>query len=258
MKMLSFFSLPWPTACRRLVFLLMAVAALGACRSVIDSSPPPAAVGQPKPYRVNGRWYHPLPDARDFVQEGIASWYGKDFHGRRTSSGETYNMYDLTAAHKTLPLGTFVRVKNLSNGKHVDVRVNDRGPFARGRVIDLSYTAAKRIGMVGPGTAKVKVIALGAPAPVQTAGQAPQYLPIDYYSGNFTFQVGAFIEQDNARRLVQKLEREYNNAHMVPYFDGNRTFYRVRVGRSDSLDEAIRLEQTLVQNGFPDTFIVAE
>jgi rare lipoprotein A len=257
MKTMVLYNRFLPTAWRRLLLLVSAVVALGACRSVIDSAPP-APLGHPKPYRVNGQWYQPLPDARDFVQKGVASWYGKDFHGRRTSNGEIYNMYDMTAAHKTLPLGTFVRVENLKNGRSVDVRVNDRGPFVRGRVIDLSYTAAKRIGMIGPGTARVKVTALGAPAPSQTSDRDRRYVPIDYYSGNFTFQVGAFTEQDNARRLVQKLEQDYVNAHMVSYFDGSRTFYRVRVGRSDSLEEAVRFEQILVQNGFPDTFIVAE
>jgi rare lipoprotein A len=251
-----------PAAGRRMLFIVWVVVALTGCRSVIDSTPPvsapPTPSGYPKPYRVNGQWYQPLPHARDFAQKGIASWYGKDFHGRRTSNGEIYNMYDMTAAHKTLPLGTFVRVENLDNGRSVDVRVNDRGPFVRGRVIDLSYTAARRIGMVGPGTARVKVVALGAPAPSTTGEQERQYLPIDYYSGNFTFQVGAFTQQDNARRLVQKLEQDYANAHMVPYFDGSRTFYRVRVGRSGSLEDAARFEQALMKKGFPDTFIVAE
>ncbi len=220
--------------------------------------PPPAAPGKPRPYRVNGTWYQPVPNARGFVQEGLASWYGKKFHGRRTSNGERYDMYARTAAHKTLPLGTFVRVYNLKNGRTMDVRINDRGPFVRGRVIDLSYTAAKELGVVGPGTAPVRIEALGAPAPATPAGGAPTYIPIDYYSGNFTFQVGAFTERANAERLVSKLNRIYPNAHLTTYNDGRRIFYRVRVGRADSLQEAVRFEDTLVQKGFPDTFIVAE
>lgn len=245
------------TLFRRSVSLLLVIIWINACTSAIQS-PPPARPGHPKPYRVRGQWYQPLPHARDFVQKGMASWYGKKFHGRRTSNGEIYNMYELTAAHKTLPLGTYVRVENLTNGKTVDLRVNDRGPFIRGRIIDLSYAGAKQIGMIGPGTASVKVVALGAPAPTPSAGQGPKYLPIDYYSGNFTFQVGAFTERDNAQRLVKKLDQDYHNAHMVPYFDGSRTFYRVRVGRSNSLETAIQQEQILVKNGYPDTFIVAE
>jgi rare lipoprotein A len=220
--------------------------------------PQPAPEGYPRPYRVNGQWYQPLPHARDFVQQGIASWYGEDFHGRRTSNGETYDMYAVTAAHKTLPLGTFVRVRNLENGRSVDVRINDRGPFVRGRIIDLSYAAAKQIGLVGPGTARVEIMALGAPAPSQAGGQQPQYVPIDYYSGNFTFQVGAFTERPNADRLIQKLDQLYKNAHLTSYFDGRRTFYRVRVGLATTLDQALHYEQDLIANGYPDTFIVAE
>jgi rare lipoprotein A len=212
----------------------------------------------PRPYRVKGRWYQPIANARGFEQTGLASWYGRKFHGRKTSNGETYDMYAMTAAHKTLPLGTFVRVSNLVNGKSVDVRVNDRGPFVRGRIIDLSYTAAKRIGVVGPGTARVRVEALGVPSSKAAAGASARYLPIDYYSGNFTFQVGAFAEKANARRLVQKLGKSYKNAHMTAYFDGRRTFYRVRVGQAGTLKEAERFEQMLVHNGYPQTFIVAE
>ena len=229
-----------------------------ACATDRYSPPPPTPPGHPKPYRVLGSWYQPIPNARGFEQTGIASWYGKKFHGRKTSNGEIYNMYAMTAAHKTLPLGTYVRVFNLHNGRSVDLRVNDRGPFVRGRIIDLSYTAAKKIGIVGPGTARVKVVALGAPRQMPAAGGTPQYVPIDYYSGNFTFQVGAFAERTNAERLVAKLARRYKNAHMTTFFDGQQTFYRVRVGRSGSLEEAVAYEQELVREGFPETFIVAE
>jgi rare lipoprotein A len=231
---------------------------LVACAGQSYAPPPPTSPGQPKPYRVNGRWYQPIPHARGFVQEGIASWYGREFHGRKTSSGETYNMYGLTAAHKTLPLGTYVRVRNLRNGKTLDVRINDRGPFARGRIIDLSYAAAKTLGVVGPGTAPVKITALGAPAGRTPGGTAPAYVPVDYYSGNFTFQVGAFAERTNAQRLVSKLEQHYRNAHMTTFFDGQRTFYRVRVGRSNDLEQAAAYEQALIRDGYAETFIVAE
>jgi rare lipoprotein A len=250
---------------RRLLYLALLI---GLCLSIAACarprySPPPkpapkALPGHPRPYRVNGRWYQPIPNARGFEQSGLASWYGKKFHGRKTSNGETYNMYAMTAAHKTLPLGTYVRVHNLTNGKSVDVRVNDRGPFVRGRIIDLSYTAAKRIGIVGPGTARVRVEALGVPARKTVAGAKSHYLPIDYYSGNFTFQVGAFAEKANAQRLVQKLGRLYKNAHMTTYFDGRRTFYRVRVGLAHTLKEAEQYEQVLAESGYPQTFIVAE
>lgn len=232
---------------------------LSACAGHTYSPPPKRpAPGYPKPYRVNGTWYQPIPNARGFEQTGVASWYGKDFHGRKTSNGEIYDMYRMTAAHKTLPLGTYVRVYNLENKKNVDVRVNDRGPFARGRIIDLSYSAAKKIGIVGPGTARVKVVALGAPRSKTGAKGGAAYVPIDYYSGNFTFQVGAFAEKANAERLVAKLDQRYQNAHMVAFFDGRRTFYRVRVGRSTNLEEAVAYEEQLVRDGFGEAFIVAE
>jgi rare lipoprotein A len=113
----------------------------------------------PKPYKISGKWYQPLPYARGYRERGLASWYGKKFHGRKTANGETYNMYGISAAHKTLPLGTYVTVKNLDNGKTLVVRINDRGPFVKGRIIDLSYGAAKKLGVVGPGTARVDVLA---------------------------------------------------------------------------------------------------
>ncbi len=250
----------WRLAC--LVLLIGLCLVVATCARPRYSPPPepaPKALpGHQRPYRVNGQWYKPISSARGFEQTGLASWYGEKFHGRKTSNGEIYNMFAMTAAHKTLPLGTFVRVHNLGNGKSVDVRVNDRGPFVRGRIIDLSYTAAKKIGIVGPGTARVRVMALGVPAPKTDAHAKTRYVPIDYYTGNFTFQVGAFTEKANARRLVQKLDRLYNNAHVTDYFDGRRTFYRVRVGMAHTLKEAEQYEQVLVQSGYPETFIVAE
>ncbi len=256
----DFFEIASKRACAltRVLGCTILLLLLQACASPRYSPPPSTPPGHPKPYRVLGTWYQPIPNARGFEQTGIASWYGKKFHGRKTSNGETYNMYAMTAAHKTLPLGTYVRVHNLRNGKSVDVRVNDRGPFVRGRIIDLSHTAAKRIDIVGPGTGRVRVVALGAPRSAPTAHTKPQYVPIDYYSGNFTFQVGAFAERANAVRLVAKLDRRYKNAHMTTFFDGQRTFYRVRVGRSNNLEEAIGYEQELIRDGFPQTFIVAE
>jgi rare lipoprotein A len=241
------------------LFIGAIVLTLSACASHILSSPPPRPTPQhPKPYRVFGTWYQPISNARGFEQTGVASWYGKKFHGRKTSNGEIYNMYGVTAAHKTLPMGTFVRVHNLANDKSVDVRINDRGPFARGRIIDLSYGAAKHIDMVGPGTARVNIVALGAPEPTKRDGAPPRYVPMDYYTGNFTFQVGAFIEKINAERLVAELGQCYQNAHMETFFDGRRTFYRVRVGRSSNLEEAVAYEAKLIEDGFNQLFIVAE
>ena len=244
------------------VVLTAALMVLQACASapLVPPTPSPSSApatppGQPKPYRVYGTWYRPLPDARGFSQQGVASWYGRDFHGRRTSSGEIYDMYALTAAHKTLPLGTWVKVRRLDNDQQVVVRVNDRGPFVHGRIIDLSYSAAKELGMVGPGTAQVEVVALGER--LQTpSGNA--FVPVDYYSGAFTIQVGAFSSRDNAERLRSRLAQSFANAHVISFDRGDAIFYRVRVGRCTDLDSAEQYERQLAANGFPDVFIVAE
>ncbi|MGD8701339.1 MAG: septal ring lytic transglycosylase RlpA family protein [Desulfosarcina sp.] len=221
------------------------------------TAPPPPATpkGHPKPYRVDGTWYKPMPHAKGFSQRGIASWYGKKFHGRKTSSGEIYNMYAMTAAHKTLPLGTWVRVRRLDNGKQIVVRVNDRGPFVHGRIIDLSYTGAKALGMLEAGTAHVKIVALGER---HSTASGDTYVPMDYYSGVFTFQVGAFTDRDNAERLRAKLDESFANAHVTPYDRGDAVFYRVRVGRCNDLDTAEKYERQLAASGYPDAFIVAE
>jgi rare lipoprotein A len=236
-----------------LICFLMSVASSCSLRS-----PQPAATpGKPKPYRVGKTWYYPVSNATNFRQKGNASWYGQKFHGKKTSSGETYNMYAMTAAHKTLPLGTYVRVHNLNNSKSIEVRVNDRGPFVRGRIIDLSYSAAKELDIVGPGTAPVEIVALGKPGS-SGSGNNTTYEPVDFYSGNFTFQVGAFSQKENAERLKRKLEKKYINVHIVPYDDGKRIMHRVRVGRASSLKQAEEYETTLIQQGFEGAFIVAE
>ncbi len=221
--------------------------------------PPPTPPGHSKPYRIGKNWYRPLPHAQDFRQRGKASWYGKKFHGRKTANSEIYNMYAMTAAHKTLPLGTYVRVENLNNNKKIEVRINDRGPFVRGRIIDLSYTGAKKLGIVGPGTAPVEIVALGTASKKKTPGSSGRtYVPIDYYKGNFTVQVGAFSDRKNAEKLQQKLDKEYKGAHIAAYDDGNATFYRVRVGRCSTLEQAEKYEEIMIQRGFEDAFAIAE
>ena len=177
------------------VFLM--VIAAGCARKICTVKNTPC-----KGYTIRGQTYHPMKEVSPgFRMKGVASWYGHKFHGRPTASGEIYNMHDLTAAHKTLPLGTYVRVHNLENDRRVDVRINDRGPFVRGRIIDLSYTAANRIGIVGPGTARVEVIALATPTPSGSGNQRVSK-PVDLHAGSFTFQIGAFVNRDNAERLA--------------------------------------------------------
>jgi rare lipoprotein A len=214
--------------------------------------------GYPKAYKIGKDWYQPLKHARDFRERGMASWYGKDFHGRKTSSGETYNMYAMTAAHKTLPLETYVSVRNLNNGKRANVRINDRGPFVRGRIIDLSYEAAQRIGLVEPGTAPVEIVALGLLKESVVDGKVQQTLvPGDYYSGNFAIQVGAFKSKENAVTLRNKLAQIYDNAHIVVYEGAEGTFYRVRVARCKTLDQARKYEKKIEGAGYPDAIVVA-
>ena len=234
----------------------LVVLLIGGCAR---STPPPSPLGYPKPYRINNEWYQPLPHAKGFKQRGIASWYGRDFHGKKTANGEIYNMYAITAAHKTLPFGTYVEVHNLQNNKKVTVRINDRGPFIRGRIIDLTYTTAKQIGIVGPGTARVEITALGtATLPGAQSEAARTYAAVDYYSGNFTIQVGAFEDRKNAERLKAKLAHQYKNAHIITYDSGRGTFYRVRVGNCSTLTQAIEYEKIMLERGFTGAFVVAE
>lgn len=238
-----------------LICLFSAAALISGCAK--HQPPPKAPTGYPKPYKIGKEWYQPIPHARDFSQKGIASWYGKKFHGRTTSNGEKYNMYAMTAAHKTLPMGTYVRVKNLKNNKEIVVRINDRGPFVRSRIIDLSYTGAKKLDIVGPGTAPVEIVALGA-RKSSSAGFGGTYTPVDYYSGNFTFQVGAFTNRANAERLVAALNKEYKNAHISSFTINGEMFFRVRVGKYTTLQDIIKDEELLIQKGYADAFIVAE
>ncbi|MFU8768455.1 MAG: septal ring lytic transglycosylase RlpA family protein [Desulfotignum sp.] len=211
-----------------------------------------------RPYTVFGKQYTPIASAHGFVQTGVASWYGTKFHGRKTANGEIYDMYAMTAAHKTLPMNTWVEVYNLENNRKIRVRINDRGPFVTGRVIDLSYTGAQKIDMVGPGTARVKVTALGAAT--QYAQKEPvAFRAMDYWTGNFTVQVGAFQEKANADNFREKLSRSYPNAHIVIHEDHRGRFYRVRIGRFSNLMDAERFSEALVKkDGFDQAFTVAE
>jgi len=223
--------------------------------------PSPGYTTQPKqlkPYKALGKWYQPIESSYGFRQRGLASWYGKKFHGRKTSNGETYDMYKSSAAHKTLPFNTYVKVHNLSNGKKLDVRINDRGPFVRGRIIDLSYKAAQELGVVGPGTATVEIVALGVPENQETENKTEKsYTPVDYYSGNFTFQVGAFIDKQNAEKLKVELDQKYKNAHIAKFDNGSEIYYRVRVGKFSTLEQARAKEKIMTDDGY-DPIVIAE
>lgn len=174
--------------------------------------------GTQRPYKIKGKTYYPLPSAEGFNQTGKASWYGKPFHGRKTSNGETYNMYSRTAAHKTLPMNTHLLVENLDNGKEMVVRINDRGPFVRGRIIDLSYTGAKELGVVKKGTARVRISALGEAIRVEEQGkQVERFLPHkDFSKGDFYVQVGSFTQKSNAERLQKTLRKTGRSVTIPP------------------------------------------
>jgi len=215
-----------------------------------------ALKGWQKPYRVMGESYTPLLSHEGFVENGVASWYGKKFHGRKTSNGETYDMYAMTAAHKTLPLGVFVKVQNRDNGREVVVRVNDRGPFVDGRIIDLSYAAANKLGVVGPGTARVTISALGYRKTVSD-GSFQYTLPASIQTGPFTVQVGAFTQVPNAQRLQQKLQALYGAAHVRQAMVHGQLFYRVQAGHYTSLTEAKLALEELTQAGYGQGFVVA-
>jgi rare lipoprotein A len=170
------------------------------------------------------------------TQTGVASWYGPGFHGNPTSSGEIYDQNDLTAAHQTLPLGTRVLVTNLENGRVIEVRINDRGPFVDGRIIDLSRAAAGSLGMIGPGTARVRLDVLGG---------ASAHLP----SALYAVQVGSFADQQNALRLKAALERRFEEVRVAPLDANGTRYYRVRVGRFARRSEAVHLAQSMVPLG---------
>ena len=213
----------------------------------------------PESYVVNGERYYLLPDSYGFVQYGKASWYGKKFHGRPTACGEIYNMYEKSAAHKTLPINTYVKVVNLSNQKHTIVRINDRGPFVKGRIIDLSYAAAKEIGLIGPGVADVKIEALGREVKKigSKAGSKTLVEFQDIETGEFTIQVGAFQKRDNALNLADRLRVIFDYVNIEVYVDQKRrTFYRVHVSKSKTLSQAGAIEKWLEEMGFEEAFIV--
>ncbi|MBF0550636.1 MAG: septal ring lytic transglycosylase RlpA family protein [Deltaproteobacteria bacterium] len=224
--------------------------------SEVKSEPTPGG----KPYVVLGKTYYPLTSAAGFEETGVASWYGGYFHGRRTSNGEIYNMYGHTAAHKLLPLGVVVEVTNLENGRKTRVRVNDRGPFVKNRVIDLSYATAKELGVDTNGTAKVRLVALGIPTKITENGkERTVYVqPKSYTTGDFTVQIGAFKDFQNALNLRRRFLGTYPDSHISEYDNGLETFYRVRVSLNHTVADAEHTQRDLARLGYKDTFIVAK
>lgn len=187
-----------------------------------------------------------------YREEGLASWYGTDFYGRRTASGDRYDMYAMTAAHRTLPLGMEVFVTNRETDRRVKVRINDRGPFVAGRIIDLSYAAARKLGLADAGVAPVILEAFAA-IPPPTAAATPGAAP----AGFFSIQVGAFASAPNAERLRAQLVPEFPEVRVVTFEDNRGLWHRVRAGRFVTEAQAARTARNLEARGFT-TFVVRE
>ena len=207
----------------RLVSLFVTVISMTACSVPPSRIPPPI----------------PAPRAS---QTGIASWYGPGFHGKATASGIIYNQHDLTAAHQTLPLGTRVLVTNLENGRSIEVLINDRGPFAKGRIIDLSYAAAESLGMVAPGTIPVRI---------EVVGSGADKVSLIKDSLDYTIQLGSFSVLENARQLRDLVATQFAEVAIVPLNTSSTTYYRVQLGKFPTRSSAEEQARRLTQAGYP-------
>ncbi len=200
--------------------------------------------GNPSTYVVLGKRYYVMPSSAGYTARGTASWYGKKFHGRKTSNGEVYNMYAMTAAHKTLPIPSYLKVTNLDNGKSVVVRVNDRGPFHDDRIIDLSYAAASKLGIAQNGTGRVELRAIEPgrqerKAAPQTSQAAATSEPPAAAGDQLFVQLGSFIDRDNAESLRAQLTLHNVAGVAVQHTEvDRRPIYRVRIGPLASIEEA--------------------
>jgi rare lipoprotein A len=216
--------------------------------------------GNPPFYDVFGKRYYVMSSSVGYVERGVASWYGPGFHKIRTSTGEPYDMYGMTAAHKTLPLPAYVQVTNLQNGRSVVVRVNDRGPFVGNRIIDLSYTAASKLDMLRNGTAMVEVRSIdpGAVA-VETAGSADSSAPAAAPASTFYIQAGAFSDPNNAERLADKLRAGgYGSVFVRDNEIGGRRMFRVRIGPVSGVAEFDRIVAALERAGISDAHLALD
>jgi rare lipoprotein A len=220
-------------------------------RPVVPKNEPKSRYGNPDSYEIDGITYRVMKSAKNFRQEGVASWYGTKFHGRRTSSGEPYDMLQLTAAHKTLPIPCYVKVTNKDNGKELIVKVNDRGPFAKSRIIDLSYAAAHKLGMAHKGTANVVIqiidfedaSEIGGKAEATRNGRANE--PLESSKKRFV-QVGAYSNKNSAQKLLRVLDREIDlPVSLSTILRAGKKLHRVRIGPIPNLEIAQELAKTL-------------
>ncbi len=223
-----------------------------------------------KPYTALGQRFVPMNSAHGFRQTGHASWYGRKYHGNRTSSGETYDMYAMTAAHPTLPLPSYVHVRNLDNNREVVVRVNDRGPFLNSRIIDLSYMAAQKLGIVATGTGRVKIrtVFAGETPKVSTnsvSGASVPVASVNSASGadiviRYMLQAGSFASTSNAERMRRKLQQGgYDNVRIERVIVSGRQYHRVQIGPyetkraagliADTIEEVLNSPVSMVTTG---------
>ncbi|MCW9023481.1 MAG: septal ring lytic transglycosylase RlpA family protein [Gammaproteobacteria bacterium] len=225
---------------------------------------PRSQYGNPASYKVRGKTYYVKQSSKGYHAKGVASWYGQKFHGHRTSSGETYDMYSMTAAHKSLPLPTYVRVTHLQNSRSVIVKVNDRGPFHDDRLIDLSYAAASKLGVTSKGTGIVEVVAIDpqtylanksktTTTKIQPASPVPTSLEYSLY-----LQAGAFVSRVNAEQLRAKLQALYNSRKITSAYFPDKQVYRVRIGPLASVEEADKLAHDINQHGLDRPHIVID
>lgn len=264
----------------RVVLLVGALLYLAGCATVstrdgapnydVDVSKIPNAVPRVEPrskygnipcYEVRNTTYHVMKSSVGYQATGIASWYGTKFHGVKTSSGEPYDMLAMTAAHRTLPLPTYLQVTNLENGRQVVVRVNDRGPFEKNRLIDLSYVAAKKLGITGKGTGLVKVVAID-PRRYQPVAPVDQQVVIHAGARLIYLQLGAFSSLQNAQRLQQKIQTHasLNGAvcRIEQALSQGHTVYRVKMGPFKTVDASDAMSAKIIAAGFaePEAVVV--
>jgi len=230
---------------------------LAKVKDAIPRTEPLSATGN-KPYVVFGKRYVPLKSSKGFRQKGTVSWYGKKFHGKRTSSGEAYDMYKMTAAHTVLPLPSYARVTNLKNGRSVVVRINDRGPFKHDRVMDLSYVAALKLDVVKSGTAEVKIVAIGENSSTSTPQAIEPRQPTSGEALMF-IQLGAFSNQDAAYDLQKRLRKAgYHGVKVSSFTQSQIELYRVRIGPLLQSGDADFILGDLQHAGYPDAHYIVE
>lgn len=224
----------------------------------------PRSAGNKSPYTVWGKSYNVLASNENYVKRGMASWYGEKFHGHKTSNGETFNMYAMSAAHKNLRIPSYAQVTNLDNGRSVVVRVNDRGPFHGDRLIDLSYAAAKKLGFLGNGTARVEVatINVSPDGSMTMAGKSFGDSPSPNASGEnraLFVQLGSFSQRDPAQTMLDRAKQVVGNPMRVREVEtASGRFHRVQVGPFSNEDDALEAQARLQDQGFDESILLTD